>query len=116
MKYAIRIGWNTGDSFHTESGLYDDIELGWSDIKVVEENVKRIEDHYKWYLGETSSWRDRVEKPKWLKYDEPYSHRINLKLDNGSEHSYGAFWTGYFESLNSIEIVGVNTIIDARDW
>lgn len=37
MKYAIRIT-STGDSFHT------DIELGWSDIKIVEESVKCIED------------------------------------------------------------------------
>lgn len=38
-------------------------------------------------------------------YDEIWEFSIKLELDNGRRQSMSVPWTGYFESLNSLEVV-----------
>lgn len=112
MNYIIKINYNTGDSFHTEEGLEDEIDLNWTKIKIVEENLKRIKEHYEWILSQ-DSYSKKIDKPKWL-FREISEHRtsINFMLDNGKEHLLSCCWLGYFNSLNFAEITIKGNRID----
>lgn len=105
MNYIIKINYNTGDSFTRHDGLEDEIDLNWENIEIVEENLKRIEEHYKWYLDKDSYKPEGIEKPKWLRKEaDEYSSCINFKLDDGTEHLLSCCWLGYFDSLNYAEV------------
>jgi hypothetical protein len=50
MKYKIEINYNTGDSYQTEHGLKEFLELDFEDLSVAEKNLERIKEHYLMYL------------------------------------------------------------------
>ena len=115
MKLGIKIEYTTGDSFHTEEGLEDIIDLNWEKQEVVEENLKRIKEHYKWYRSEAHSHIfDKVERPKWLFRDKGRCESsINFLLDDGTERMLSCCWIGYFESLQSCESSPIRGWIEA---
>lgn len=108
--YKIKVEYRTGNSFgnHDET---DYVDLGWENLDIVKENLKRITEHYEWYrdINNCSRWspKQQVKKPEWIKEkdDEMAQYIINLKLDDGTERNYSPFWIGYFECLYSLEIV-----------
>lgn len=122
-KYVIKINYNTGDSFHQESDVVKNLELEFYDIGVAEANVQRILEHYKFYasLNKRFSpyyYKDQKEKKeiekealtkdwaaknkKGTKYE--YDFCLTLYTDEGNPWRLSAFWCGYFESLNFVEI------------
>lgn len=125
-RYRIHYVYGTGDSFHHEQ-REDDLELTWSKLKVAEENLNRINEHYEYYQrsnGDYWKWKwnekhpTKQEEDKWLEdqkkkpwhVDPPtkYCHdyfSIRLITDAGKECIIRPPWIGYFESLISAEII-----------
>lgn len=108
MSYRIKISYQTGDSFSTED-REDYIEGEWNDLKILEENLDRIEQHYLWYKWENDSYlkryhpNEKKEKPSFV--SDEFDFCFNLKLDDGTEYQYSAFWCGYFERLYNASII-----------
>lgn len=110
MKYKIKVIYDTGDSFRNEDGVEDYLEGSWENLDVVKENLKRIEEHYKFVKNESIGFfykRKELEKnarsASW--YCEKYPRvALLLKLDNGTNYQVSAFWAGYFESLSSLKV------------
>lgn len=111
-KYSIQVYYKTGDSFSSRDAT-DTLEVTWDKLSVAKENLKRIEEHYKWFEEQESTYRRN--KPK-SQIEEPARHKkiksdfgmeryiITLKTDAGKDFQFHAFWCGYFETLYSAEI------------
>lgn len=123
MKYKIKITYDTGDSFHTECGLETELEEEYSTLELAEENLTRIKEHY--VLREAQDevgrrWFSKDDKRKaelekiiaeaknkpWYVEKHP-DICIKLLLNNRKEWQISAFWCGYFEHLQSAEIIQV---------
>lgn len=104
--YKIVIDYDTGDSFHTEEGLQQDIEMRWSNLDRAKESLERIKAHYAYYKWKEkdSRWMNtpEVAKPEWYLDNTYFS--IPLVDDHGNQIPVGAFWCGYFERLNGAKI------------
>jgi len=48
QKFKIKYGYQTGNSFGSES-LEDELEMSWESLDVVKSNLKRIQEHYQQY-------------------------------------------------------------------
>lgn len=121
MKYNIEITYDTGDSFHTEYDVKQNLELEVKNLDIAKENLQRIENHYKFYeakkrLERNWYFKDKKQKsldeeiiksaPGCLWYVKKYPDGcINLVLDDGKKWQISAFWCGYFEKLTSAEII-----------
>jgi hypothetical protein len=116
MKYQIKVNYDTGNSFHNEYGVETFVEdITWSDLDVAKENLKRLEEHYKFVKAEDNTWRPRkccefkkiVEESKtkdWYSSSYP-QFTVILKEDNGDDKiTHTGAWCGYFESVNHMEI------------
>ncbi len=120
MPYKIKISYATGDSNGSED-TFDHLELAWEDLEVAKANLKRIQEHYKCYRlyeyynsyrksylesEEINLFESRKEKDWFAKELDDFNQRFSivLKTDEGKDWQFGAFWCGYFERLNSIEI------------
>lgn len=127
MKYTIQINYVTGDSY----GSYNEsrpIDLVWENLDIAKENLQRIKEHYHYYRDTNKDYSlcpdgakefGRYKSKKYFEdlkniakqrpwYDkgiERYDFCIVLKLDDESEYRYHTFWCGYFESLESAEII-----------
>jgi hypothetical protein len=109
MKYQIKIDYRTGDSFSSED-TSDVLEEVWTNLDIAKQNLVRIKEHYVWYEDRYDKpWKkgDRVEKPKWLTYEDKHDAReiIMLLTDEGKEWQFWASWCGYFETLYGAEII-----------
>lgn len=105
MRYKIRYNYDTGDSFHIERNISQELELTWSNYEVAQANLIRIKDHYDWFESKKSSFADKIDPSGKDWYNEKYSICINLYTDNGTKCEIRAPWCGYFENLNEIEII-----------
>lgn len=123
MKYKIKYSYQTGDSF----GNSDEeaiLELEWENIDIAKANLKRIEEHYKYYQAKeksqefnASKWykeeceyvvKVESEKPDWLVIDSNRLlayHSIKLFTDEGKPWQFWCPWCGYFETLYGAEII-----------
>lgn len=130
MKYQILLKYSTGDTFNTYD-TEDTLELSWGNLDIAKDNLKRIQEHYKVYklYSEVSGWRskylekDEVElfesrKTKdWFVTDKDHyteQYGIKLKADNGNDWQINAFWCGYFEHLESVEIIMDKNVNDLK--
>lgn len=119
--YKIEIEYRTGSSFHTEDTT-DSLDGSWTDITIVEENMKRINLHYDWYEEvNTRSWRkpkkEEIEVPYCVKIHKDYGYTygsVLLLTDDKVEYEVNPFWCGYFESLYSVSCKIENMRIDRR--
>lgn len=118
-KYKIKISYRTGNSF----GSHDEeefIDLEWEKLEVVKENLQFIKEHYKqykelngWNRVKTSEQIFKENKDKeWFvsqkrKNGESYIEEscIKFKADDEIFMQIYCFWCGYFESLQSAEII-----------
>lgn len=69
--YRIKYNYDTGSSFHSESGLEDYIELGFQTLEVAEQNLERIREHYEMYRS-LHDWFNKKESEQDIlrKYSE----------------------------------------------
>ncbi len=119
MFYNIKCIYDTGDSFHNEYDVETTIEIKTTSLELAQENLKRIKEHYEYYSADKGSFEYRYDwsgakaridkvleeaktKP-WFVGD--YNFSLKLLLDGGKEYQISACWCGYFEKLNSAEIV-----------
>lgn len=123
MKYKIKYEYQTGGSFGSEDsdGI---LELGWNDLDIAKQNLKRIQEHYKYYEAKerirgsfnTKWYKDELSlidliestKPDWFVEKNQYGyehHCIKLYADNGNVWQISCPWCGYFERLYSVEII-----------
>ena len=88
MKHKIEINYNTGNSFNTERGVKDTLDLEWDDLNVAKENLKRIKEHYTLYKELNSYFSDRdthevladMTHQRWWGNDDSNIKLINYML------------------------------------
>lgn len=115
MKYKINIRYTTGNSFgtHTED---EQLPYEWDNIQDVEKAIKYINEHHLSYIEYKKLRNGKEEKQfstsksnkEWYvksEYSTDFSYQINLPIDSGKLHTFGCFWHGYFERLESVSII-----------
>lgn len=101
MEYTIEIHYSTGDSFNSYDCV-DQIAVTWKSYELAKGALRRLGEHYEWYIMDGKTWIfDEIKIPKFS-HDR---HGFNVVLDNGEEFWIGAFWCGVFESLRSARVV-----------
>ena len=119
MNYKIKISYKTGDSFNTYDAE-DFLELEFKNLNNAKENLSRIKKHYEMYqnLNRYNSNKEEIyhsnENEDWYvksKVDKYYYAKncLNLITDSGNNMQMRAFWCGYFEILESAEIITDNS-------
>lgn len=128
--YTINIEYTTGDSFGSRmenSG----IDLSWTNLEIAKANLIRIKEHNEYYKktnnyyakpdleklqkeAETKDWftNSQAESRSEAVFQNEYS--VMLQLDDGTFHKYYTFWIGYFEHLESAEVVIEKTEDDGK--
>ena len=112
MVYKIKVHFTTGGSFdsYEEDGF---IEQEWKNLDIVKQNLKRIEEHYKYYQSLHTSYRETLPRPSFV--SKKYDFSFNLITDDGKEYLYSAgMYCGYFETLHSAEVVIDNGLEDLK--
>jgi len=110
ITYKIKIEYSTGDSFDTYDEV-DVLEFNFKNVETAIENINRISQHYHMYRDLngyfSSKSRDRIlEENKSKPWFNSNSERsIYLLLDDGKNVCISAFWCGYFERLNNVEVI-----------
>lgn len=112
--YKIKINYDTGDSNSQSPNQETILETEWSNLDIAKENLKRIQEHYKYASGKAWPWstskhiidsyNQSCQSKDWFVKEYPTVSLI-LKMDNGKDWQIMAFWCGYFEKLNFIEII-----------
>lgn len=106
--YRIKVSYRTGNSFGSED-TYDILEMSWKDLEVAKDNLKRIEEHYRYYEYHSNSYlskNDEPERPECYVGDPArYECTICLKADNNNDWQFWPAWCGYFETLYGAEII-----------
>lgn len=113
MIYLIKYNYNTGDSFNTQEGLSDTLEMTWMNLEVAEANVRRIEEHYNHYKEKMYYSYYRTKQDKDLEYPaktkdwyvDRHPTSIRLFTDDGQPWQIYCPWLGHFESLNYVEVI-----------
>ena len=117
----IKVTYSDGDSFGTREEI-DELDFTWYNYNIASENLQAIKkhsellNHLEWNHS-NSDRRALLEKAKqnwWFVHDKPedgiygkdlYEHSICLKKDNGIRFMYSTPWTGYFASLQNVELI-----------
>lgn len=103
--YLLYVIYDTGDSFSNHDGLIEYVQL-YKDKSVAFENKRRIEQHYKLYDDLNSRFRLTEKQRKELKkkHKDFDAHSIMLVHENGEEYKLHVPWTGYFETMQEVEV------------
>lgn len=113
--YVIQYDYRTGNSFGLQD-IYNELleEFSWENLEIVKENLKRIEEHYRWYreVEENGSqykkrFNPEPKPPKWWDCEATSTcvhNLINIKLDSKREKQFWPPWCGYFERLYAARI------------
>jgi hypothetical protein len=115
MRYAIKIHYQTGDSFGSEDTT-GEVGCSWTDIDKAKEALQAISEHYRarndfsrvMSSGEekffkelkAKKWFDTSKDSRWM-----WQHCLHVEKDDGTLQQISAFWCGYFERLHSAEII-----------
>lgn len=113
--YQIKYNYNTGNSFGTETGLENIVEIEWENIENAKANLIRIKEHYQFNL-DLQSYNNRskenreklieeASKKDWFTKDYGDYNCMILYTDSGKQFKWWPTWMGYFESLNHAEII-----------
>jgi hypothetical protein len=110
--FDIRINYKTGNSFGSHIEI-DMLDLPTNSIDIAKENLKRIKEHYKVYEKKSSclrQYKEIIYPDFYITEIEEQNHKwecdgIVLLTDKGEHRLYSPFWIGYFETLNSCEII-----------
>ncbi|HNC58787.1 MAG TPA: hypothetical protein PLP33_25410 [Leptospiraceae bacterium] len=101
--FTICVKYSEGDSGGTRKDERN-IEYVWTNLEILVENLERIVGHYEWYMSvDGVGWKEPRERPPYV--SEKYDSSLYLKMDDGAEQLYSAFWCGYFETLISARAV-----------
>ena len=124
--YKVTITYDTGDSFHREDGVIEDLEMQWVSIDKAKQALKDIEEHYFFYMMMKKEWNaDKNDQKKakknaqgkpWYAGDRHPYYSVLLENDEGERVSKHAFWTGYFEHLVGGEVGEVEPTRDGMSF
>jgi hypothetical protein len=87
--------YSTGDSFSNQNGKLELVDV-YTTREKADRCVKSICEH-----NALSATPHMKKKGKNRQYDE---HGVQLKNDAGVKYKFGVPWTGYFESLQDVNI------------
>jgi len=62
MKYQIKYTYDTGDSFRKHPNRVGYLEAVWSNLDVAKDNLRRIKEHYEYYISEPNIHLSNKEK------------------------------------------------------
>lgn len=103
--FLIKITYSSICEFSIDQ--YEDYEIillsyKWKNMKVVRENVKRIQAHFVWYKNKTDLNFNECKKPKFCKDKNTVvlltSDRKEFELDTSN-------WCGILDSLQEVEVI-----------
>lgn len=117
----LKITYSDGDSFKIETEI-DELDFIWHNYKIASENLQAIKKHSEFledleWCHNNSDRETLIEKAKqnwWFVQDKPedgiygrdlFDHSIYLKKDDGVRFMYSTPWTGYFASLQNVELI-----------
>lgn len=124
VEYYIVCNYETGNSFGREDAV-EQIEIPFTNIDTVYENIKRFKEHIRFYemLNDVWSyernelgWTDDKILSEWKKKDWAYTEKrddgservfefsCKMLLDNGKEFIMHTPWIGYFEKYQNFEV------------
>lgn len=122
VQYFIVCNYVTGNSFDTEEAS-EMIEIPFTDIQIVAENLKRLKEHLSFYnlLNDSleryhSNLTDDELREEWKRKDWAIIHKrgdgtesieeysCKLLLENGKEFIMSTPWVGYFEKEQNFSI------------
>lgn len=101
-QYKIQYIYDTGDSFHSEENVIEELEPTWTNIDICKANLQRIAEHYSYYQDRYRDKNKDIKNKDW--FVEGYEGCLRLQLDNGNFFQFSAPWCGYFERLKKIAI------------
>lgn len=132
MEYKIEYDYYTGNSFGSEDST-GVLELEWKDLQVAKDNLKRIQEHWRYYkskerIRDSYSQTQVVneleivstvekEQPDWYvkpegDYKSHNHHCIILYTDNGKPWQIWCPWCGYFEGLYGAKIINAESDLE----
>jgi hypothetical protein len=92
--FLLMVRYTTGNSFAKHTGQIDFVDLYQSAEKAYQ-NKKAIQQHYQQYQDD-NEMEDQFN--------------IQLTMDDGQKVQFSPSWIGYFESLESVDVVMVEVI------
>jgi hypothetical protein len=121
MSYRIDYSYSSGDSLGSEDHE-DTLELTWESQEVARQNLRRIEEHWKYcqaFLEQRGHVRSdrKHDLAKELRafarrdWYVPLGHPSDnpscliLKTDDGIDWKFSCPWVGYFESFYGARVV-----------
>lgn len=115
--FTIKITYTTGDSFNTHEGLTDLVGHIWEDANDAKYAGKLIKEHYEAYC-DANGFRDiknPTGKEEWFSgknlKDTLWQYSVRVPDGKDGYVNLHAFWCGYFESLEDVEL-HIDTSID----
>ena len=91
--YCLVMGvYSTGDSFHQETGVVEYVDV-FRTLRAAQTCKDTLEQHDKQYQTDKITYEDSLS--------------VKLIRDDNSTYDFYVPWTGYFETLEYVEIVGV---------
>lgn len=104
--YLVAATYSTGDSFHHETGLKSFVAMFQTEEEA-KHACKLIRAHYNIYEYDNNNYFDKtkeIEKPAG------YEEYGLVVPNNGVNMHVSSDWTGYFESLEAVDVYNVNAL------
>jgi len=115
--FTLKITYSTGDSFTTHEGVVDYVGHVWKDPEVAKKAGRLIKEHYRAYC-DANKWGTKKKptgKELWYVKKGPggeyWQYSVRVPDGKGGFVNLHAFWCGYFESLEDVEL-HIDTSID----
>lgn len=90
--YYLVVGfYSTGDSFHTETGVFELVEL-FETYEKAQACEKKLEAHYK----------DKSKRKS--------KRSVIIETETGDSYEFSPPWLGYFESLDLVDVITLRLV------
>lgn len=117
MIYTIQISYTTGDSF----SIYPTtniIGFCWDNLNKAQEALKEIYLHEKYYSNVNYYKHNKLNEQEKIEFlnirRNNNEDTLIIKDDNDNDHKISVFWRGYFETLQSADIIELSTTQDIQ--
>jgi len=106
--YKIKIEYETGDSFHRED-TFTYLDHEFKDIKVAEENLLRIKNHYEFHKEHDDWKKPKGKLPLGVVWNDEYRSILLETIDDeGNIFTELPDWASYFGTMYGAYIELVN--------
>lgn len=110
MSYQIEYSFYAGDSLRSTDYI-EVLELEWEDLNIAKQNLKRIKEHWDYYVysryNEDKAKEIEEREPDWLVKHGKYPNTSSMKLftDNGHPFQFSCPWCGWACGLYGAKII-----------